>query len=163
MKNKKLYSSVYNSYYYVYQLLKFMHVTHKHTIATYVCFFYSKATQMVMVYCISFDLAITKLLPSMVLKPLLSFLFNWWMKRWDCWRGIDELYGLSLLHHTNGQTHVCLIASPVKIINKSNALPCTDSSQPGWFQVETYVYECSWAVICAPAMLATFYHIDILG
>ena len=51
MKNKKLYSSVYASYYYVYQLLKLMHVTYKHTLVTYVCFFYSEATQMVMVYC----------------------------------------------------------------------------------------------------------------
>ena len=33
--------------------------------------------------------------------------------------------------HTNGQMHVCLIVSSIKIVNKRNVLPCTDSSQPG--------------------------------
>ena len=34
------------------------------------------------------------------------------------WRGVDKLYGLYSLRHTNGQTHVCLIASSVNIITK---------------------------------------------
>ena len=38
--------------------------------------------------------------------------------------------------HTNGQMHVCLIASLVKIITKL----CTNSSQPGWFHVETCMF-----------------------
>ena len=27
-------------------------------------------------------------------------------------------------------------------------LPCTNSSQPGWVHVETYIHVCSWIVIC---------------
>ena len=38
----------------------------------------------------------------------------------------------------NGQIHVCLIASLIKIIIKHNVLLCTNSSQLGWFHVETY-------------------------
>ena len=48
------------------------------------------------------------------------------------------------VHHANGHIHVCLIASSVKIIDKCNVLLCTDSSQPGWFHVET---ACSRAMI----------------
>ena len=33
-------------------------------------------------------------------------------------RGVDELYDFYLLRHTNGLTHVCLIASSVNIITK---------------------------------------------
>ena len=36
------------------------------------------------------------------------------------WRGVDELYGLYLLHRTNGQMQMYLIASSIKIINKRN-------------------------------------------
>ena len=32
----------------------------------------------------------------------------------------------------------CMIAWSVKIINKCKVLLCTNSSQPGWFHVETY-------------------------
>ena len=52
--------------------------------------------------------------------------------RWIVW--------LILLHHANGQIHMSLIASSLKIVNKWNVLPCTDSSQPGWFHVQTYMY-----------------------
>ena len=48
------------------------------------------------------------------------------------------MYGLYLLHHANGQMHVYLVASSVKIITK-HVLSCTDSSQLGWFYVETYM------------------------
>ena len=34
------------------------------------------------------------------------------------WRGVDELYGLYLLCHANGQMHMYLIASSVKVITK---------------------------------------------
>ena len=34
------------------------------------------------------------------------------------WTGANEFYGLYLLRHANGQIHVCLIASSLKIINK---------------------------------------------
>ena len=54
-------------------------------------------------------------------------------------RGVDELFGLYLLCHDNGQMHMCLIASSVKIINKA-LLSCTNSGQPGWFHVETYMW-----------------------
>ena len=41
---------------------------------------------------------------------------------------------------TNGQMHVYLIASSIKIITKHNVFAiCTDSSQPGWFHVDTYM------------------------
>ena len=58
---------------------------------------------------------------------LLPFLFTWWMKRWEIVEDacVDELYGLYLLHHANGQMHVYLIASSVKIINKRNVLAMT--------------------------------------
>ena len=60
---------------------------------------------------------------------------------------VDELYSLYLLSDAIGQKHIYFIASSIKIINKHNVLPCTDSNQPGWFHVDTlYVY--SWNVIC---------------
>ena len=37
------------------------------------------------------------------------------------------------------RTCMCLIASSVKIITK-RVLRCTDSSQPGWFHIETYMH-----------------------
>ena len=41
---------------------------------------------------------------------------------------------------TNGQMHVYLIASSIKIITKYNVfIICTDSSQPEWFHVDTYM------------------------
>ena len=49
------------------------------------------------------------------------------------------MYSLYLLRHANGDMQVCLIALSVKIINKCKILLCTDSSQPGWFHVETYM------------------------
>ena len=54
----------------------------------------------------------------------------------NCWRGVDELYALYLLHHANGQIHVCLL---LKLL-PSTFLSCTDSSQPGSFDVETYMH-----------------------
>ena len=33
-----------------------------------------------------------------------------------------------------------VIASSIKIILPSELLPCTGSSQPGWFHVETYMH-----------------------
>ena len=58
----------------------------------------------------------------------LSFYIAWlslWLlnkKVRNHWRGVDKLYGLYLLHHTNGQTHVCLIAAFVKIITNRVAV-----------------------------------------
>ena len=52
----------------------------------------------------------------------------------------DELYGLYLLHHANGQMYVCLITLSIKIINKCNVFPCTDSSQLEWFHAETFMH-----------------------
>ena len=48
------------------------------------------------------------------------------------------MYTLCLLCLANGQMQVCLIAYSVKIITKSIAV-ITDTSQPGWFHVETYI------------------------
>ena len=42
--------------------------------------------------------------------------------------------------HTNGQTHMYLIPSSIKIINKHNVFPCTDSSRQGWFHAETSMH-----------------------
>ena len=36
----------------------------------------------------------------------------------NCWWGINELYGLYLLHHANGKMHVYLITSSITIITK---------------------------------------------
>ena len=51
---------------------------------------------------------------------LLLFLFDWWMKSEKslkrCWRIVRLIPHLYLLHHANGQMHVYLIASFVKII-----------------------------------------------
>ena len=45
-----------------------------------------------------------------------------------------------LLRHANGEMPMnMMIASSVKIINKYNFLPYTNSNQPGWFHVETYI------------------------
>ena len=55
----------------------------------------------------------------------------WKRCRWIVW--------LILLCHANGQKHIYLIASSIKIIYKSNVLLCTDSNQPKWFHVETYL------------------------
>ena len=49
------------------------------------------------------------------------------------------MYGLYLLCHANGQTHVCLIALSVKIITKCIAVVYQFKS-PGWFHVETYMH-----------------------
>ena len=40
------------------------------------------------------------------------------MKSENHWRGINELYGLYLLHYTKGQMHIYLIVSSIKIITK---------------------------------------------
>ena len=55
------------------------------------------------------------------------------------WHSLDELYGLYLLYHCNGQMYMYLIASSIKNINK-RVLQCTNSGQPGWFHVETHMY-----------------------
>ena len=68
---------------------------------------------------------------------LLLFLFDWWMKGKKTLRGVNELYGLYLLCHTNGQFQVYLIASSIKIL--AMFLLCTNSSQPEWFHVKTYM------------------------
>ena len=38
------------------------------------------------------------------------------------------MYGFYLLRHANGQTHVCLIGSSVRVIAINALLSCTDSS-----------------------------------
>ena len=70
---------------------------------------------------------------------LLPFLFDWWMKRWE----ITE----EVLINCTGYIYVTLMAKCtcawlhhlLKLLPSSMFLPCTDSSQPGWFNVETYV------------------------
>ena len=55
-------------------------------------------------------------------------------------RGVDELYGFYLLRHANGQTHVWLIASSVKIITIKRIAVVYGFKSPGWFHVETYMH-----------------------
>ena len=64
-----------------------------------------------------------------------------------CKRDVNDCNGLYLLHHTNGQMHMCMITSSIKIIINAMLLSYTDSSQPGWFYVDTYVCVCSMAMI----------------
>ena len=56
------------------------------------------------------------------------------------WRGVDELHGFYLLRHANGQTHVCLIASSVKIIAIKRIAVVYGFKSPGWFDVETCMH-----------------------
>ena len=60
-------------------------------------------------------------------------------------RGVDKLYSFYLLRHANGQMHVCLIASSVKIIAiKIIAIKRIAAvygfKSPGWFDVETCMH-----------------------
>ena len=56
------------------------------------------------------------------------------------WRGVDELYSFYLLRHANGQMHVCLIASSVKIIAIKRIAVVYGFKSPGWFDVETCMH-----------------------
>ena len=51
----------------------------------------------------------------------------------------EKLYGFYLLRHANGQMHVCLIASSVKIITKHIVVVYRFKSA-GWFHGETYMH-----------------------
>ena len=51
-----------------------------------------------------------------------------------------KLYGFYLLRHANGQTHVCLIASSVKIIAIKRVAVMYGFKSPGWFNVETCMH-----------------------
>ena len=50
------------------------------------------------------------------------------------------MYGFYLLRHANGQTHVCLIASSVKIIAIKRTAVMYGFKSPGWFDVETCMH-----------------------
>ena len=72
-------------------------------------------------------------------SSLLAFLFVWWTKRWEI---AEEM----LIECTAFTYYVTLMAKcmctwlhhPLKLL-PSTFLPCTDSIQPGWFNVETYM------------------------
>ena len=76
---------------------------------------------------------------SWVLSSFLRCLSLWLVneKVRNRWRGVDELYGFYLLRHANGLTHVCLIASSVKIIAIKRIAVVYGFKSPGWFDVET--------------------------
>ena len=86
---------------------------------------------------------------TMVTPFILPCCLSLWLvnkKVRNCWRDISELYSFYLLHHSNGQTHVCLIASSVKIITKCVAVVYRFKSAR---MVSCWgLYACSWAVIC---------------
>ena len=78
-----------------------------------------------------------------MVSPFILHLVNEKMR--NHWRGVNELYGLYLLHHANGQIHICLIASFVKIITK--CMHCVFAVY--WFKSARMVsywdlYACSW-------------------
>ena len=77
------------------------------------------------------------MLPGESFHPsLLAFLFDWWTKRWEIAEDVS-------MNCTAFTYYVTLIAKrtwlyhPLKLL-LSTLLSCTDSSQPGWFYVETY-------------------------
>ena len=57
---------------------------------------------------------------AMVSSFVLASLSLWMVneKVRNRWRGVNELYGLYLLHYANGQIHVCLIELSVKTVTK---------------------------------------------
>ena len=69
--------------------------------------------------CFNYNLFIA---PWWLLLAFIASLSLWLVnkKMRSCWRDVNELYTLYLLHHANGQMHVYLIASSVAIINKRN-------------------------------------------
>ena len=73
--------------------------------------------------CSNQDLSIV---PWWVLSYFLASLSLWLMNEnvRNCWRGVNELYGLYLLCYANGQMHLWLIALSVKSINKHNVFLC---------------------------------------
>ena len=79
--------------------------------------------------------------------PYLPFpLTSEWKGVRNRWRGVDILYGFYLFHHANGQMHVCLIASSVKIVTKRIAVMYRFKSA----RMVSYwdLYACSWGVMC---------------
>ena len=48
--------------------------------------------------------------------------------------------GLYLSHYANGQMHVYMIATSIKLLTSVIFSPCIDSSQPGWFHIEAYMH-----------------------
>ena len=84
---------------------------------------------------------------SPFILPCLPFsLAGEWKGEKSLGRSVNELYGFYLLHHANGQTHVYLIASSVKIITKLVAVVYGFKSAS---MVSCWdLYACSWAVIC---------------
>ena len=75
---------------------------------------------------------------DLVLSSSLACLSLWLLneKVWNCWRGFNELYGsyYIILMAKNAWLHCLSIFLP------SMFLPCTDSSQPGWFHDEIYMH-----------------------
>ena len=80
----------------------------------------------------------TMVSPFILYAVLAHWLLN--EKARNCWRGVNEFYGLYLLCYANGQMYVYLIASLI-LLSSTSFLPCTNSSQPGWFHIETYCME----------------------
>ena len=71
--------------------------------------------------------------PWWVLSSFTASLSLWLMNKKvrNRWRGVNVLYGLYLLHHTNGQMHVCSLHHPLKLLPSAHVLlSCT--SQDGF-------------------------------
>ena len=62
-------------------------------------------------------------------------------------RGINGLYGVTYYVLLMVKCKCTWLDHPLKLLSRM-FLPCTDSSQPGWFHVVAYNYVCSWAMIC---------------
>ena len=83
---------------------------------------------------------------SPFILPCLPFPVTGKWKMRNRWRGVDKLYRLYLLRHTNHQMHLCLIASSVKIITKSIAAMYRFKSAKIVSCWDLYAH--AWAVIC---------------
>ena len=83
---------------------------------------------------------------SPFILPCLPFSLISEQKVRNRWRDVNKLYDFYLLHHVNGQMHVSLIASCVKIITKHIAVVYRFKAARMVSCWDLYV--CSWAVIC---------------
>ena len=88
------------------------------------------------------------------------------------WRGVDKLYGLYLLRHANGQMHVYLIASSIKIITQCNIFAMyrfKSASMVSSWDLRIYVFlGCdlpiqlllkSLSIVCDDRLVDHFHHV----
>ena len=79
---------------------------------------------------------------------LFSFLFDWWMKRWEIAEELSMNCTAFIYYIMLMAKRTCAWLHHLLKLLLSTWLSCIDSSQPGWFQSCWDLYACSWAVIC---------------